>query len=79
MLQECNYALPYVSNSCHVPKWPQYAAVACWLHLFRDYSVTVSREPTSRAPYSGFSTVPMMDYAVRFVNFLWKGLLPQQH
>ena len=40
-------------------------AVACWLLLFSDNSITASRKPTSRAPCSGFSTVLMMDYAVR--------------
>ena len=64
-LQECNYALPYVSISCCLPKLPQYAAVACWSLLLSDNSVTASHEPTSRAPSSGFSIVPMMEHAVR--------------
>ena len=68
-LQECNYALPYVSISCCLPKLPQYAAVACWLLLFSDNCVTASHEPTSRAPCSGFSIVPMMNYAVPLERF----------
>ena len=38
--------------------------MAYWSLLFRDNSITASHEPTSRAPCSGFDTVPMMDYAV---------------
>ena len=61
-LQECNYALLYVSISCRLPKWPQCEAVVCWSLLFSDDSVTASHEPTSRAPCSGFSIFPRKDY-----------------
>ena len=72
-LQECNYAI-----------WLSSAKMATIRSrgLFLQFSanrIIVSREPNSRAPCSGFSTVPIVWIApFGLVSFLWKGLLPQQ-
>ena len=65
-LQEGNYALPYVSICCRLPKGLKYTAVACCFYSVSANSVIASREPTSRAPCSdGLSTVPNMDCAAQ--------------
>ena len=58
MLQECNYALPYISICCCLPKWQQYAAMTCCFNALKCL------EPTSTARYSGLRTVQIMDRLV---------------
>ena len=80
MLQECNYALPYASISCCLPKchsthpWP----VGHFYLVIIASSQRLVNQPVKHPVQDLRSTVHWWIMPFDLVNFLWKGFLLQQ-